>query len=848
MKKILISILFMAVSIATFAQLKVFDDGKVDIYRQSENPKAVSVVNTPNYSEIWGQDSDEGYAVFVDSTHNTNHSRREQIKNTILLSTIDTIKSRKEKFKGLYASNDVGLSDGILHCLRVAMDLWEDRIENSKSIHIFIKSDCSMDADIEIKTVVKYSRVSALKSQPSSLYYQSNRYAINVDTIVINANVDWDYSWAYDINGGNDNLVTAFLRHIGHILGFGTSVTDVNGQAGFCIKRTYSDFDNLIFNSQGQSLSSLARNGSSSAISSFLSGNIHLSLPSGNHKLYSSPNGYVPYRSGMYYSLSDDNIMNYPYGDRTRLQNINKETLEALQAIGWSTTPYGIVFNAMDLNAIGYGSNYKGHTFTATNENGTPVLNANWKFQQFHNSTKQYVDVSTCAGSQIIIGPQTINNDCIDAYNCLQGRVVCTVTSGGVSKDYTMPVFLELAPELDSCKVTNIETSQNSYYYSCDIKICCLGNSYGSLSVCNEYGQTQNFYINGSGETVFHVSNILKYGRTYLDITLNNNYGSNSKIIYLDDNQSTSREMAILPEQLKIACERNNEPVSGKITVNEGDNVIFYLTDGNGTKIQAEDVGCQVQWYLRLFKFGNKTNFHELPYDSGICLMTVNTALFDDDYPIREYYVLTDGLYYDGSVRAVVRTSDAKEYTVDYPVRLDLLPKIPTVKIIDYREVYDEFYDEMYPVVELEIMAERFREGIINTTRGTWLEASGELFDEYTPMPHRVIVDWGSLGCGYNCQLGNEYGNVECEYVYPDRTSDVANTHALPQVKLVLSGGDCIVESDELMDIVEILDAKGVTIAKRQHVMRMSTHLTSGLYVVRFMTGGKSDYRKIIVK
>ena len=798
--------------------------------------------------EVRGQESDVGYLVFVDSTHIISDASRNFSKKMTSLSTIDTIKSRREKIISVFDSSDEMLRDGVIHCLRMAMNLWEDRINFTVPIYFYVKSDPYLDPNIEIKSIVRYSRVSAQKSQPSSLYYQNYISAVYTDSIIINANVNWNFSWAYDIDGGNDNLITAFLRHIGHLLGFGTSVTSINNQVGFCIKRTFSDFDSLIVNTQGQSLSSLARNGSSSAISNFMKSNIHLTLPSGNYNLYSNQSNYVPYRSGMYYALAHDNVMNYPYGDRTLVQNINFETLEALQAIGWETTPYGITFNTSTLNSVGYGSAYKSHVFTALDKNGFPIQNAEWKYQEFHNSTKQYTDVSTATGSQILINNLYINSDCIDTDNCIQGRIICTVTNEGISKEYTMPVFLELAPDLDSYEITNIATTPNSNYYSFDIKINCLGNTYGNLLVCNEYGQTLSYNLNNSGETIIHVDNVFKYGLTYIDITLNNNYGSNSKIIYLDGVQYSNTRRSMLSNQHMISCNRNGEIIKGKVTAFAGDNLSFCLTDVNGRTIQMREDNQHIQWYLRLSKYGNITDLHELAKDTTACSLTVNTLLFNNECPINMSYVMTDKLFCDGTIRVIVRDKNGEENICDYPIRFDLLPKIPSIAIIDYQEVYDELYDELIPIVELEILAERYRWGYIHTSRGKWYEATGEAFEVGTPMPYRVKVDWGSLGCGYNCSLANEYGYVECNFVYPAQTNDISIQQTHPQIKIIHSGSNWIMESTESIDLAEIVDTKGKVHASQRHATRMDAYLNPGIYILRLHIDGKTSFRKFIVK
>ena len=794
--------------------------------------------------DVRGQESDVGYLVFVDSTHSVSNASRNFSKKMTSLSTIDTIKSRREKIVAVFDSSDEMLRDGVIHCLRMAMNLWEDRVNFTVPIYLYVKSDPNLDPNIEIKTIVKYSRVSAQKSQPSSLYYQNYIGAVNTDSIIINANVNWDFSWAYDIGGGNDNLTSAFLRHISHILGFGTSVTSLNGQIGFCIKRTYSDFDGLIVNSGGQTLSSLAWNGNSSTIGYFMKDSIHLTLPSGNYNLYSNQNDYIPYRSGKYFNLSDNNIMNYPYEDRTQLLNINKETLEALQTIGWETSPYGIAINSSTLNTVGYGSVYKNHVFNAVDENGYPIQSATWKYQEFHKSTKQYTNVSTATGSQISISNININNDCIDDDNCLQGRIVCSITNGGVSQDYTMPVFLELAPELDSFEVMNIETSSYSNYYSFDIKLNCLGNTNGILLVCNEYGQTLNYNINSSGEVLIHVSNVLKYGQTYVDITLNNSYGSNSKIFYLDNIQNTNARANKTSESLHIMCNRNGEYVDGKVIVTDNDSLTFSFID----KKQMEKADCHIQWYLKLFKFNNITYLHELAKDTTICSLRVSTLLFNNEVPIQSFYILQDGLYCDGSIRAIITKSNGEEYVYDYPIRFDVLPKTPTVEIVNYKEMYDELSGEINPLVELKIVAERYKIGHVQTTQGTWFGAIGEQFKEGTPMPHHVKIDWGSLGAGYNCILGNEYGSVECDYVYPSIMANMSDMRESSLIRLTHSGHYWTVECARLVDLMEILDIRGVVYASQKHVSHINAFLTPGIYVLCLLEEGKTYYRKFIVK
>ena len=70
-------------------------------------------------------------------------------------------------------------------------------------------------------------------------------------TITINALINWNTSWSSDgTDWGIDNLQTALLRHIAHVLGFGTSVVQQEGELGFAIRQQASPFDNLVSDGQ----------------------------------------------------------------------------------------------------------------------------------------------------------------------------------------------------------------------------------------------------------------------------------------------------------------------------------------------------------------------------------------------------------------------------------------------------------------------------------------------------------------------------------------------------------------------------------------------------------------------
>lgn len=102
------------------------------------------------------------------------------------------IKSRLGKFVVGYDDNSF-MTDGVRHCLKLALDVWEDKINIKVPVSFYLSVSENMDPDIAISTRVTYSRKSEDTSLPDNLYSQEFPYGIPVnDTIMVNAGIDWD--------------------------------------------------------------------------------------------------------------------------------------------------------------------------------------------------------------------------------------------------------------------------------------------------------------------------------------------------------------------------------------------------------------------------------------------------------------------------------------------------------------------------------------------------------------------------------------------------------------------------------------------------------------------------------
>nr|WP_302584101.1 hypothetical protein [Paraprevotella clara] len=433
---------------------------------------------------------------------------------------------------------------GVEHCLMMAMDVWEEQLNIKEPVRFKVTFNENMSPDVEIQTTVEYALDRNRNCAPLNLLNQIEfQRKDEVTTIDINAYVYWNSSWANELEFGYDNLITALTRHLAHILGFGTSIVQSGTGINFANPNTASLFDNLIVNADNLSLGSLAGFGSSEAIEAFLVQDLYLNLPGGKQRLYSNSQGFVLYRSGCYFSLEKDNLMNYPYQDKTKLLPINPETLDALSAIGWEVKPHELSLDGSSLDTYGYGSVYQGHIFKASGQDGTPITNARWKYQLYNNHSGAYVDQTQGTGGSFTIPSILKGNEYLDKYQCQQGRVVCEANDGA---SVSYPVFLDVHPLVLGYQIANVQDAENPYYFSFDIILSYVGSDNGVLTVCNEGGAAMLFDIKGSGQTTIHVPNAFKYSQLWIDVSLDNNYGSGTKRFYYDyDSNLSKREIGI---------------------------------------------------------------------------------------------------------------------------------------------------------------------------------------------------------------------------------------------------------------------------------------------------------------
>ena len=803
------------------------------------------------FTVIWGQEQEDtvGCVVFVDSVpqgasfarHSSGNFHKQRVKRRS--PNLSTVASREGKMIASYDSDELDEDDEILHCVRMAMDLWESYLICIKPIEFYVGFDEDISPDVEIRTIVNYLG-KARTAIPYSLYHQSYNIPQRADSILINADVDWDYSWAYYSANGNDNLTTSMIRHIGHILGFGTTIVPSGASFQVAVRRTASIYDKMLKDSQGHSMESFLVEENSDSICNFLKRSLHLELPSGEqYQIYSQASSYVPFRSGNYFSLSQDNVMNYPYADTSRLMVINEETLDVLEAIGWPLLPYGVKIGCSDLDDAGYGSGYDSHTYVAVSESGDTLQQVSWRYQKFSNSTGGYVDVSVGSGSSFTVGAQSILADVTDDFHCLQGRVLCSYQGC----EYAKPVFLELRPGVVSIDVQNMQTP-SAGYISFDVNISCFGASSGQLTAANSSGWSLTKVFQGAGSSLVHFDNVPVYGENYVMVVLGNSYGYCMKSIALTTGNNNLRLSQPANENQGISVKINGKDTEDLAVLHDGDAVYLKLAD---VAVTSAD---EVRWQFALAQSdgGWWTSSIDGSYAENSFVVRPSVFFEKPSGEVNKFLACevddeTGVVYNTGYINALVYQDGELICSREHPVRFEILPSMPVVKMV--RCWYEHNSWEMWPVAELEIdRAFNYDVGWIDITDGEWYGTIGGVFESDTPMPHREIAYWGYMGCMFRVGLGNDYGVTQSSFLYPDNPPTSIVQPAIGGMSIASREGGSILEFPEPVERVSIQSLSGRTVAVGKNLQRMQITAKAGIYLVRVSKGNEESVFKITIK
>ena len=752
---------------------------------------------------------------------------------------VKKIKSRMGKFIVNYDDNYF-MTEGVLHCLKLAIDTWEDRIIIKKPINFFVRISEKMDTDVAISTKVGYSRykVGEFEALPDNLYNQFYKGTNFNDTITINALLNWDSSWQYDTAySGTINMSNAFLRNIARILGFGCSVVIRDSGLGFKVNRFSSPFDRLLTNDE-IFLSELKKEGKPIDFERFFSSKLYLKSNKYKYAMYNCGH-FESEKSGVYFNLGYDNIMEYPLKEKNKLMNINNETLNVISDIGWQTYLHDLCITCDSVDILGCGSIFNKQIFNIVNPIDGKKLKGDWFYQIYNTITCKYENISMKPHSEVFVVTPNIIEKSFDEFLYQQGRIVCKVGN----KEYTRIISLDVRPLIKDVRITNVR-DVNKDFYQFDIDIKGMGANNGTVVVSDDTGVT-NCYDYSDG--TIHVSPMVKGSKVYIDVSLENDYGESGRFMEVGclypSAMLNNKKNDIFHVDVKI----NNNGAENKIKA--GDLVTLSLLNDNNIEIDS------VEWRIYLKQLNGEDYYCTLSKDKQFSF-TNSPGMFNCYFskPYNKFMqgynwedlkeVNPDSCFYACKIYYKEGSDRVSKYICSDFIPFDVLPTDPVISI---SKIWVPDWADDFPICRIMIDGENYDCGIVmiaeyNNNIGVHVD------DIFYEIPDTgLLVYPGHWDNGIYCWTINKYGQAMSSIIKPS-TVGISQEYG-DNVDLFVEDKEIIIKSPNSVDVY-IYNINGTLEKVSKNSTMYTTVLNKGVYVIKIFNNNTNKVltNKVCIK
>lgn len=426
----------------------------------------------------------------------------------------------------------------------VAGDIWSHYLGNNVNIQIDIKYTSEIANDITTDVVyLNQDNIAYPAGLHASLGFVTNEENTSCGVISINSDVDWDCSFSSDSLLSTNNLTYAMLRSIAHVLGFGSSIREIELRGTKTIlgsNQHFSSFDNIIFNSNGEKMNELpclnnrTDNVEARAYCQPDSGvYIYAYNQSNAYKLY-APTIFNAYKS-LKYLDNPTSLMHYEIFSGDKVQRIDNITIGLMRAIGWDlNTHNGVKILCDDIDSTGIASASKSYNFSLQNLSSEVISDVMWNYRLPLSNGNDTI-IATSYNSQTFTIPSisdaTLFNRNIhgDIYGAIE-------LSGNVNGEEISDIFnlsLELEPKIKNVTITNVSPIENGFY-SISFIVEYSGCSQLRVEKVHEYSSgVPVYYINEPYIAHVTVRAIMPNQWAWIDIYATNRFGSDIYTIEL---------------------------------------------------------------------------------------------------------------------------------------------------------------------------------------------------------------------------------------------------------------------------------------------------------------------------
>lgn len=446
----------------------------------------------------------------------------------------------------------LGIADSLKRAIKIAANLWEDYLPIGTELNIGVELG-NVENDMETNVCLY---IDSQQLVPSSIYRNliKGEYVFdNLDAMITLSNTtNWKCNYGEGVQSGEKNLTTAMLRAIAITLGFGTTVVQKTGRNGAEIitfsesGNNYTPFEQLVYNSSGQALTSINRGNKRNdnlALRSYSQPADSLLVMlnnSSSYKLY-APTPFVKNRSMIFLDESSS-LMHYNNLAGNKFLAIDDITLNILKEIGWDVETESMSIYCNEIPQTGIPSAYGTYTFRVNNYNPS-IENTRWEYVILNNS-QEYELVSQQTGGvtfDVCLTSENISSPYINSDGDIEGIVKLIYTLNGQEKVLTYSLTLECAPKILGILNQQAHFEGHFALYGYSFTVDYVGSQTINIGVEQEYSPYYDNYIVTEPYLAHaYIQGLSRGNMVWIDISVSNEYGSDLYTIELPVQSDTS--------------------------------------------------------------------------------------------------------------------------------------------------------------------------------------------------------------------------------------------------------------------------------------------------------------------
>ena len=487
--------------------------------------------------------------VTVDYVEHFQENAVDTISSKPILSKVARINNKTAT--SFVISYDDNIPDSVSKCLQVATDIWRNCLNINSDYKIRIKAVWDeLPEEEDVKTTVSYTKHNGY-FYPTSLYCSLiNELGTDgaPDAIIkINKNKKWYCGYNADSNTNYSSLAQAMLRSVAVALGFGSSVNKkilLGGREVIKFSQAgHSLFDNLLVSSNGSFLKDYSNTGARQNIDllKFVTGqfgDVYVSGFNANdstYKMYTPP--IYENNKSLIYLNNPNSLMHYSLNNSLRILQVDSVTVNVLNKLGWSIKSQqngGFSIVGDNISETGITSAYSSHSFFIEGNGKQNITNRKWTF--LLPSTDGSDIIVKQSEGELFFSTEALNqpNDYfININGDIYGKIIFSGDINGKPMKLVYNLTLGLKPEISSVGFN--KTGINEYNsYNIDCKVDYKGAECLYVSLEEEYSSlSRSQFVREPYLAHFTCSNISPNYYTWIDVTVENEYGSDTYTIEL---------------------------------------------------------------------------------------------------------------------------------------------------------------------------------------------------------------------------------------------------------------------------------------------------------------------------